>query len=36
MNEPMHQKNKEGCGMQTKAPYDDGASERGEPIFQIR
>jgi len=37
MNEPMHQKNKQGFGMQTKAPYDDGASKRGGYISsQIR
>jgi hypothetical protein len=36
MNEPMHQKNKEGFGIQAKAPYDDGASKKGGPIFQIR
>ena len=29
MNEPIHRKNKEHCGMQTRAPYDDGASKRG-------
>ena len=34
MNEPMHRKNKEGFGMQTKPPYDDEASKRGGPIFQ--
>jgi hypothetical protein len=34
MNEPMHQKNKEGFGMQTKAPYDDGASKRGGLYFK--
>jgi hypothetical protein len=32
MNEPMHRKNKEGFGMQTKASYDDGASKRGTYI----
>ncbi|KAJ6978788.1 hypothetical protein NC653_027064 [Populus alba x Populus x berolinensis] len=36
MNEPIHRKNKESFGIQTKAPYDDGASKRGGPIFQIR
>ena len=36
MNEPMHRKNKESFGIQTRAPYDDGASRRGGPIFQIR
>jgi hypothetical protein len=36
MNEPMHLKNKEGFGMQIKAPYGDGTSKRGGPIFQIR
>jgi hypothetical protein len=29
MKEPMHRKNIEGFRMQTKAPYDDGASKRG-------
>ena len=29
MNEPIHRKNKESFGMQTKAPYEDGASKRG-------
>jgi hypothetical protein len=33
MNEPMHQKNKKGFGMQTKAPFDDGASKRGDLHF---
>ena len=34
MNEPMHQKNKQGFVMQTKAPYDDGASKRGGLYFK--
>jgi hypothetical protein len=34
MNEPMHRKNKEGFGMQTNAPYDDGASKRGDLYFK--
>jgi hypothetical protein len=34
MNEPIHRKNKEGFGMQTKAPYDDGASKRGDLYFK--
>ena len=29
MNELMHQKKKERFGIQTRAPYDDGASKRG-------
>jgi hypothetical protein len=29
MNEPMYRKNKEGFGIQTKAPYGDGTSKRG-------
>jgi hypothetical protein len=29
MNEPMHRKNKESFGMQTKAPKDDESSKRG-------
>ena len=29
MNEPMHRKNKESFGIQTRAPYGDGASKRG-------
>ena len=29
MNEPMHRKNKESFGIQTRAPYDDGASKKG-------
>jgi hypothetical protein len=36
MNELVNQKNKEGFGMQIKAPYDDGTSKRGGPIFQIK
>ena len=34
MNEPMHQKNKESFGIQTRAPYDDGASRRGDLYFK--
>ena len=34
MNEPMHRKNKESFGMQTRAPYDDGASKRGDLYFK--
>jgi hypothetical protein len=33
MKKSMHRKNIEGFGMQTKAPYDDGASKRGGTIF---
>jgi hypothetical protein len=37
MNESMHRKNKEGFGMQTNAPYDNGASKRGGYISnQVR
>jgi hypothetical protein len=34
MNEPMHHKNKEGFRMQTKVPYDDGSSKRGDLYFK--
>ena len=34
MNESMHRKNKEGFGMQTNAPYDNGASKRGDLYFK--
>jgi hypothetical protein len=34
MNEPMHRKNKESSGMQTKAPYDDGSLKRGDLYFK--
>ena len=30
MDKPVDQKDKEGFGMQTKAPYDDGTSKKGE------
>ena len=33
MNEPMNGKNKECFGMQTRAPYDDGASKRGGDLY---
>ena len=33
MNEPMHRKNKESFGMQTRAPYDDGTSKRGGDLY---
>ena len=38
MNESMHRKNEESFGIQTRAPYDDGASKRGGPIIsnQVR
>ena len=37
MIELIHRKNKETVGMQTKAPYDDGASKRGGYISnQVR
>jgi hypothetical protein len=36
MNEPMHRKNKEDFGMQTKPPYDDEASKRGDLYFKNR
>ena len=34
MNEPMHRKNKESFGIQTRAPYDDGASKGGDLYFK--
>ena len=34
MNEPVHGKSKEGFGQQTKAPYDDGTSKRGDLYFK--
>ena len=34
MNEPMHWKNKESFGIQTRAPYDDGASKGGDLYFK--
>ena len=34
MNEPMHRKNEESFGIQTRAPYDDGASKRGDLYFK--
>jgi hypothetical protein len=34
MNEPMHRKNKEGFGKQTKAPYGDGTSKGGDLYFK--
>ena len=34
MIELIHRKNKESDGMQTKAPYDDGASKRGGLYFK--
>ena len=37
MNEPIHRKNKESFGIQTRAPYDDGASKGGGYISnQVR
>ena len=37
MNEPMHRKSKESFGIQTRAPYDDGASKGGGYISnQVR
>jgi hypothetical protein len=35
MNEPMHGKKKEGFKMQTKAPYGDGASKKGDLYFKL-
>jgi hypothetical protein len=32
LNELVNQKNKEGFGWQTKAPYDNGASKKGAYI----
>ena len=34
MNEPMHRKNKESFGIQTRAPYNDGASKGGDLYFK--
>ena len=34
MNELIHRKNKESVGMQTKAPYNDGVSKRGDLYFK--
>jgi hypothetical protein len=34
MNKPMHRKNKEGFGMQTKAPYNNEASKEGDLYFK--
>ena len=34
MNEPRHQENKESFGMQTRAPYDDGTSKKGDLYFK--
>ena len=34
MNGPVHGKSKEGFGWQTKAPYDDGTSKRGDLYFK--
>jgi hypothetical protein len=36
MNDPIHRKNKKGFGMQTKPPYDDEASKRGNLYFKNR